>query len=85
MGGEYVPLHPRATDYFSFLRKSDGQTVLVVLNFSNQKLDLDFSRTREIKGHNLQILFSSAERLKTAKSPQGLTISPFEVFVAEVV
>jgi len=60
------------------------QTVLVILNFSKEQLDLDFSRVREIQGHDLQILFSSAERLKTAKPPRGLTISPFEVFIAEV-
>jgi alpha-glucosidase len=82
--GEYIPLNNTARDYFSFIRKSERQTVLVILNFSEKKLDLDFSRTKEIKGHNLQILFSSAERLKTAKPPYGLTISPFEVFIAEV-
>jgi hypothetical protein len=60
------------------------QTILVILNFSDTKLELDFSRVREIKGHDLQILFSSAERLKTAKPPRGLRISPFEVLIAEV-
>jgi alpha-glucosidase len=84
VGGEYIPLNNTAKDYFTFIRKSEKQTVLVVLNFSSKKLELDFSRTREIKGHDLQILFSSAERLKTAKPPRGLTISPFEVFIAEV-
>ena len=59
--------------------------MLVILNFSDKKLDLDFSRVREIKGHELQILFSSAERLKTTKPPYGLTINPFEVFIAEVI
>jgi glycosidase len=82
--GEHIPLNNTARDYFSFLRKSEEQMVLVVLNFSEKKLELDFSRAREIKGNNLQILFSSAERLKTAKPPYGLTISPFEVFIAEV-
>jgi alpha-glucosidase len=82
--GEYIPQDTTAKDYFAFLRKSDEQTVLVILNFSEKKLKLDFSRARGIKGHNLQILFSSAERLKTAKPPQGLTINPFEVFIAEV-
>ena len=82
--GEYIPLDTSARDYFAFLRKSDEQAVLVILNFSEKKLKLDFSRTRGIKGHNLQILFSSAERLKTTKPPQGLTINPFEVFIAEV-
>ena len=82
--GEFIPLNITAKEYFSFLRRSGGQTVLVILNFSEKKLDLDFSRSRGVKGHELQILFSSAERLKTAKSPYGLTINPFEVFIAEV-
>jgi alpha-glucosidase len=83
--GEYIPVHNTAKDYFAFLRKSREQTILVVLNFSDRQLELDFSRLREIKNRNLEILFSSAERLLTAKSPQGLTISPFEVFIAEIV
>ncbi len=84
IAGEYVPIDTSAKEYFAFLRKSNEQTVLVILNFSQKKLELDYSRTRGIKGHKLQILFSSAERLKTAKPPEGLVISPFEVFVAEV-
>jgi alpha-glucosidase len=82
--GEYIPLNNTAREYFAFLRKASDQTVLVILNFSNKKLDLDFSHTKEIKGHELQILFPSAERLKTAKHPRGLAVSPFEVFIAEV-
>jgi len=82
--GEYISIDNTAKDYFAFLRKSDEQTVLVILNFSAKKLELDFSRTKGIKGHDLQILFSSAERLKTTKPPRGLTINPFEVFIAEV-
>jgi alpha-glucosidase len=84
IGGEYIPVHSTAKDYFAFLRKSAEQTVLVILNFSDAKLELDFSRVRGVKGHDLQILFSSAERLKAAKPPRGLRISPFEVFIAEV-
>ncbi|HSL31661.1 MAG TPA: alpha-glucosidase [Anaerolineales bacterium] len=84
IAGEYIPLHNTAKDYFAFLRTSPDQAVLVVLNFSASKLEVDFSRVREIKGRELQILFSSAERLKTTKPSHGLTISPFEVFVAEV-
>ena len=82
--GEYIPLNNTAKDYLAFIRKSEAQTVLVVLNFSTKRLDLDFSRTIQIKGHDLQILFSSAERLRTAKPPHGLTINPFEVFIAEI-
>jgi len=82
--GEYVPLNNTANDYLAFIRKSEAQTVLVVLNFSTKKLELDFSRIPQIKGHDLQILFSSAERLRTAKPLHGLTINPFEAFIAEV-
>src|SRR6266498_500940 len=82
--GEYIPLNNSSSDYFAFLRKTDQQIVLVVLNFSESSVELDFSRLKEIQGRNLRVLFSSAERLLTTKSPRGLTISPFEVFVAEV-
>ena len=85
IGGEYIPLNNNAKEYFAFLRRSEEQMILVILNFSDRKLDLNFSRTRELKGCDLQILFSSAERLKTTKPPFGLTISPFEVFIAEAV
>ncbi|MDQ2692607.1 MAG: alpha-glucosidase [Chloroflexota bacterium] len=84
IAGEYIPLHNTAKDYFAFLRTSAAQTVLVVLNFSEKKLELDFSRVKEIKGRELQVLFSSAERLKTSKPPSGLAITPFEVFIAEI-
>ena len=84
IAGEYIPLNNTARDYFAFLRKSDEQIVLIVLNFSSEKLELDFSRVKEIKGRDLQILFSSAERLNKAKPPRGLNINPFEVFIAEV-
>jgi len=82
--GEYIPLNNSSSDYFAFLRKTDQQIVLVVLNFSESSVELDFSRLKEIQGRNLRVLFSSAERLLTTKSPRGLTISPFEVFIAEV-
>lgn len=83
--GEYIPLDKTARDYFAFLRKSIEETVLIILNFSDKKLELDFSHARGIKGHGLQVLFSSAERLKTSRSPRGLTVNPFEVFIAEVI
>jgi alpha-glucosidase len=83
--GEYIPLNTTEKDYFSFLRRSESQTILVILNFSDRRLELDFSRTRGIKGHELEILFSSAERLKTSKPPYGLSINAYEVFLAEVI
>ena len=82
--GEYVPLHTAAKNYLAFLRVSSNQTVLVILNFSASRLDLDFSRTKQIKASELRVLFSSAERSAKIKSPRGLEIGPFEAFIAEV-
>lgn len=81
--GEYIPLHKTSKDYFAFLRQAPGQTVLVVLNYTEKSLTLDFSRLKDLKGKKLLALFSSAERLHTTKSLRGLNISPFEVFIAE--
>jgi alpha-glucosidase len=82
--GEYLPIHNASDEYFAFLRSSGEQTMLVVLNFSIQSLELDFSDVKEIQGKDLHILFSSAERLLASKPPRGLIISPFEVLIAEV-
>jgi alpha-glucosidase len=82
--GEYIPLHKTARDYFSFLRTEGGQSVLVVLNFSNLKLEVDFSRVKEIKGRSLHLLFSSAVRSRVDLDPKKLHLAAFEVFIAEV-
>jgi alpha-glucosidase len=82
--GEYTPLHSAAKDYFAFLRTSESQTVLVILNLSEKQLELNFSRTKTLQGHNLGLLFSSAVRSSTELSPKKLHIGAFEVFIAEV-
>ncbi len=82
--GDYIPLQTTSKDYFTFLRRANGQTVLVVLNYSEKVLELDFTRTKEIKNANLKTLFSSAERRPSEFTPK-LKVSPFEVFIAEVV
>jgi len=82
--GEYLPVHKTAKDYFAFLRQTNEQTVLVVLNFSVSKLNLDFSRINEIKLKSLYILFSSALRSHSDLHPKNLQVGPFEVFIADV-
>lgn len=84
IAGEYVPLQSTAQDYFSFLRKTDEQIVLVILNFSDRPLELSFTRTPELKARDLHVLFSSAVRSVGDQSPKKLHIGPFEVFIAEV-
>ncbi|HNH78912.1 MAG TPA: alpha-glucosidase [Anaerolineales bacterium] len=80
--GEYLPLHNTSREYFAFLRRSENQTVLVVLNYSDKVFELDFSRTKEIKDSNLRILFTSAERRGGSFAPR-FKVGAFEVFIAE--
>jgi alpha-glucosidase len=84
IAGDYIPLHAKATEYLAFLRLTEEQKVIVILNYSNQRLELDFSHTKEIKGKTLQTLFSSAIHSHTEQSTKALTISPFEVYIGEI-
>ncbi len=81
--GEYIPLQTSAKDYFAFIRQSAGQTVLVVLNYSDQPIELDLTRVKEIRNSHLRTLFSSAER-RTETFPPKFKVTAFEVFIAEV-
>jgi hypothetical protein len=58
--------------------------VLVILNFSEKKLELNLSRIQELKGRELQVIFSSAGRVNTTQEPKSLRIGSFEVYIAEV-
>jgi alpha-glucosidase len=80
--GKYLPLATRAKEYFAFLRQTKGQTALVVLNYSEHPINVDFSRIEELKGKSLHVIFSSAERSKhelTAKFELG----SFEALIME--
>jgi alpha-glucosidase len=81
--GDYIPLQTTAKDYFAFVRRSVEQTVLVVLNYSDQSLELDLTRVKEMRKSNLRTLFSSAER-RTETFPPKFKVAAFEVFIAEV-
>jgi alpha-glucosidase len=82
--GEYTPLYKTAKEHFSFVRHSNQQIVLVVLNYSEKTLELDFSRAKELKGRKLQLLFSSTVRSNTDLEENLLHIGAFEVFIADV-
>ena len=83
--GDYISLQDNAIEYFAFLRTSNEQTVLVVLNYSGKHLDLDFSDVELVKGNNLRSVFSSATRSKMELDSSKLHISAFEVFIAQVI
>ncbi|MFT3893277.1 MAG: alpha-glucosidase [Anaerolineales bacterium] len=82
--GEFIPVNNTSKEYYAFLRKTAEQTVLVVLNFSEKTLELNLSRSKELKGSELQVVFSSAGRANTTQSPKSLHIGSFEVYMAEV-
>lgn len=82
--GEYKPLHGTAENYFSFLRKTREQNILVILNYSGTPVEPDFSHVREIKGRSLRRLFSSRGTPTTGEDPKGLAVAAFEVTLAEV-
>ena len=82
--GNYTPLHENAEDYFAFLRTTEKQAVLVVLNYSEKRLNLNFSDAKELENKNLHTLFSSGVRSHVEHAASKLSIAPFEVFIAEV-
>lgn len=81
--GDYTPIHNHASEYFAFLRNTEEQTVLVVLNFSDQRLELDFSG--DTASRLARRLFSSAAHSPLPQDLGKLSLSPFEVFIAELI
>jgi alpha-glucosidase len=81
--GDYTPLQTTSKDYFAFLRQSAKQTVLVVLNYSENAIELDFTGARDLKNASLKTLFSSAERRIDEFTPK-FKVAAFEVLLAEV-
>lgn len=82
MEGEYTPLAARSKDYFAFLRSiEDTQTILVVLNYSQQRQEPNL----KLKGFkSARVLFSSLERSKKDEILSGMIVGGFEALVAEL-
>jgi alpha-glucosidase len=83
VGGEFMALHPNAKGYLAFLRKVEQQTVLVVLNYSPNRLDLNFARSPHLARRLLHTLFSSAGRARSEENLKSLPVGAFEVYIAE--
>lgn len=82
--GDYIALHETAQDYAAFLRNTAAQIVLVVLNYSEKRIELDFSGSEKMKNKRLRTLFTSAVRSPAEHRSEKLTVAPFEAFIAEV-
>jgi len=84
--GDYVLLSPKAKDHLAFLRSSEGQTCLVVLNMSARTLRLRFA----LNVRRVRPLFSSRGQRPEPRIIDGerrrfaLSIHPYEVYIAEL-
>lgn len=78
--GEYHPLHVYSRAYLAFLRNTQSQHLLVVLNMSRKprRVGFDFPQKR------LRLVFSTHER-DVYESPGRFALAPFEAFIGELV
>jgi alpha-glucosidase len=80
VAGEYMPVHTSSRAYLAFLRSTDDQTVLVLLNYSNKARQLRF----DIHGkHTAHLLFSSQQR-NQEQNLAHIYLDAFEVLIAEL-
>ncbi len=78
IAGEYQPLHLESEEYFAFLRTTEEQRVLVVLNFFERAHTLSF----DLEAAGLGLLFSSHLRPPHEEDPSAVEIAPFEIYIA---
>ena len=77
--GDYLPLEDDGTGSFSFLRYTPLQKILVLLNYSPNKLKFPKS---SINSNSIQILFSHP--LIMNEPFAELTVEPFGVLIVEL-
>ncbi len=80
ISGSYTPIREDSEEYLAFLRETESQTCLVVLNYSDKTHKL------KITNHKLiaNTLFSNHKRGEEIDDLLELTIHPYEVYIAEL-
>jgi alpha-glucosidase len=81
ISGDYLPLLEANEDVLAFLRRSEEQTCLVVLNFSEAVHTLAFELTNEAEA--AKTIFSNRERADETPI-SAFEIAPFEIYVGEI-
>ena len=76
--GDYRPLHEKSQDYLAFLRLTEAQTCLVVLNFSEKAIPLDFS---ELNARSLRPLYYNG---RGGCNLPEFTIDRFGILIGEL-
>ena len=77
--GDYRPVHETSQEVLAFLRSTSDQEVLVLLNFSEKQISLDFS---DLGAKSVRVIYSAILQA-TTDFPQ-LTMNPFEIWIAEL-
>jgi alpha-glucosidase len=80
IAGDYKPMHVEQDDYLVFLRTTEEQSCLVIINMSPEEHVLSFDLPCKV----LRILFSSIDRSRFVDSLSNLIITPYEIYVAEL-
>jgi hypothetical protein len=81
IAGDYAPINEDAQDYLAFLRRTEEQTCLVVLNMSERPQAAHF----DLPFDKVACLFSSREREGAVLDVAELHLRPFEVFIGQLV
>lgn len=76
--GEYIPVHENQNVYLSFLRKTEFQTILIVLNYSDKDILINF--TGVLPKSSGRILFGQNQDFSEAR----MEIKAFEVCLADI-
>jgi glycosidase len=77
--GNYKPVHETEQEVLAFLRTTPKKKILVLLNFSEKYLSLDFS---DLGVKSARLIFSTTWRVTSDLSQ--LTLNPFEIWIAEL-
>jgi len=81
--GIFTPVQTDSLECLVFLRKDleSGQTCLVVLNLSSQKVESQLN----IRFQQTKPLFSSVLQQETGDLPECFEFKPFEIYIAEII
>jgi len=83
--GDYLPLNENDLNVLSYLRKTDGEAVLVAINMSavQQKINFDLSKTG-LSGKPAKTLLTNQASLRNNSSVTELTLDPFAAYIAQI-
>ena len=79
LDGKYIPLNENDSNVFAYMREHDSQSVLVVLNMSNQP-----QTTKYDIGSTARILLSSTKATSGTVRLKELKLEPYQSFIGEV-